>query len=71
MIKTDKMTDAGIKRLILITALETEVQGMIAENKGREQDGLAMAYDDTQFGYMADKMREIASAHDDQVMFEM
>ena len=33
------MTDAGIKRLILVTALETEVQGMIAENKGREQDG--------------------------------
>jgi hypothetical protein len=65
------MTDAGIKRLILVKALETEVQGMIAENKGREQDGLAMAYDTTNFGYMADKMREIANAHDDQVTFNM
>lgn len=65
------MTDAGIKRLILLTALETEVQGMIAENKQREADGLALAYDNKQFVYMADQMREIANAHDDQVMFNM
>ncbi len=65
------MTEAGIKRLILVTALETEVQGMIAENKQREADGLALAYDNKQFIYMADKMREIANAHDDQVMFNM
>ena len=71
LLNLEKMTDAGVKRLILVTALETEVQGMIAENKGREQDGLAMAYDNKQFGYMADQMREIANAHDDQVMLEM
>ena len=65
------MTEAGIKRLILVTALETEVQGMIAENKQREADGLALAYDNKQFIYMADQMREIANAHDDQVMFNM
>jgi len=65
------MTDAGVKRLILVTALETEIQGMIAENKGRELDGLSMAYDNMSFGYMADHMREIANAHDDQVMLEM
>lgn len=65
------MTDAGIKRLILVAALETEVQGMIAENKQREADGLALAYDNKQFIYMADQMREIANAHDDQVMFNM
>ncbi len=65
------MTDTGIKRLILVTALETEVQGMIAENKQREADGLALAYDNKQFIYMAYQMREIANAHDDQVMFNM
>ena len=65
------MTDAGIKRLILVIALGTEVQGMIAENKQREVNGLALAYDNNQFIYMADKMREIANAHDDQVMFNM
>ena len=65
------MTDAGIKRMILVTALETEVQGMISENKSREQDGLALAYDNKQFCYMADQMRDIANAHDDQVIFNM
>lgn len=65
------MTDAGIKRLILVTALETEVQGMIAENKKREDEGLAHAYSNEQFVYMAEQMREIANAHDDQVMSNM
>lgn len=67
-ITTKKMTDAGIKRLILVTALEAEVQGMIAENKKREDEGLAQAYGNEQFVYMAEQMREIANMHDDQVM---
>jgi len=62
------MTDAGVKRLILVTALEAEVQGMIAENAQRTDDGLAQAYDNAQFVYMAEQMREIANMHDDQVM---
>ena len=67
-ITTKKMTDAGVKRLILVTALETEVQGMIAENKKREDEGLTQAYDNGRFVYMAEQMREIANMHDDQVM---
>lgn len=62
------MTDAAVKRLILVTALETEVQEMIAENKKREDEGLAQAYDNEQFVYMAEQMREIANMHDDQIM---
>lgn len=62
------MTDAGVKRLILVTALETEVQGMIAENAKRADDGLAQAYDNSQFVYMAEQMREIANMNDDQIM---
>ena len=41
------MTDAGIKRLILVTALETEVQGMIAED-GKELYCKLNNYDKTQ-----------------------
>lgn len=67
-ITTKKMTDAGVKRLILVTSLETEVQGMIAENKKREDEGLAQAYGNDQFVYIAEQMREIANMHDDQVM---
>jgi hypothetical protein len=58
------MNEATVKRLILVTALETEVQGMIAENKQRELNGESLAYDNKQFIYMADKMREIANDHD-------
>ncbi len=65
------MTDASVKRLILVTALETEVQGMIAENKKREQEGWGIIFNNVQFCYMAEKMRELANAHDDQVLFEM
>ena len=62
------MTDAGVKKLILVTALETEVQGMIVENAQRAEEGLAQAYDNAQFMYMAEQMREIAYMHDDEVM---
>ena len=65
------MTEATAKRLILVTALETEVQGMIAENKQRELNGESLSYDDKQFIYMAEQIREIANAHDDQVLFNM
>lgn len=43
-------------------------KGMIAENKKREDEGLAQAYGNDQFVYMAEQMREIANMHDDQVM---
>ena len=65
------MTDTGVKRMILLAALEAEVQGMIAENKGREQDGLSMSYGSKQFGHMADEMRTIAAASDEQVMLNI
>jgi hypothetical protein len=62
------MTDSGIKRLILVSALEAEMQGMIAENKNREVLGLAMAYDCDAFLDISVKMEEIAHMHDDQIL---
>ena len=62
------MTDAGIKRLILVSALEAEMQGMIAENKNREVQGLAMAYDCDAFYDISARMEEIAHKHDDEIM---
>ena len=35
------MTDRGINKLILASALDAEMQGMIAENKTREINGSA------------------------------
>lgn len=62
------MTDAGIKRLILVRALEAEMQGMIAENKNRELQGLAMAYDCDAFFAISARMEEIANKPDDAIM---
>ena len=62
------MTDAGVKRLILVSALEAEMQGMIADNKQREQDGLSLAYEGKDFSYIAQQMEEIAHKHDDEIM---
>jgi len=67
-IKTNKMTDAGVKRLILVSALEVEVQGMIADNMQREQRGLSLTYGGKDFDYMAEQMREVANMHDDQII---
>lgn len=62
-----EMTDAGVKRLILVSALEAEMQGMIAENKQREIEDKSMAYTDESFATLAEQMREIAYKHDEQL----
>lgn len=62
------MTDAGVKRIILVSALEAEMQGMIADNKQREQEGLSLAYDGKAFNCIAEQVREIANMHDDQIL---
>ena len=61
------MTDSGVKRLILVTALEADIQGMIAENKQREQEGLSLAYNENDFSGIANQMREIAEKHSHQL----
>jgi hypothetical protein len=64
----ENMTDVGVKRLILVTALETEVQGMIAANEQNANEGFSQAYDKEHFDFIASKMLEIAHMNDDQVM---
>jgi len=51
------MTD--LQKIIEVSALETEVCGMVAENKQREIKGLSLAFDNRQFCYMADKIRKL------------
>lgn len=62
------MTDAGVKRLILVKALEAEIQGMIADNKQREAEGLVMAYTGLDFCDTADQIRDIATNKDVEIM---
>ena len=61
------MTESTAKRLILVTALEAEVQGMIAENKRKEQEGFPICYAEAEFYAIAEEIRLIANKHEDQL----
>jgi len=65
---TSKLTDTGIKRLILVTALEVEVEGMKADNEQRTNGGWAASYGEAQFDYVATQIREIANMSDEEVL---
>ncbi len=59
----DKYT---IKQLIEVSALEAEMQGMIADNKQREIEGSSMAYKGAEFAYLAKQMRDISTKYDNE-----
>lgn len=52
---------ANLEVRILLEALISEREGMVAENKIRESQGYAMAYDDTAFCRNAEEMRKLVS----------
>ena len=58
------MTSADIKRLGLILAVRTEIEGMKAENL---QHPLSQPYGEYDFKLKADKIVEIVNKHDDQL----
>ena len=61
------MNEYDVKRLGLILALQAEIEGMKVENLVREQDNLAVAYDNSQFQHMAEQLRELSYAHNEQL----
>lgn len=52
---------ANLEVRILLEALISEREGMVAENKIRESRGYAMAYDDAAFCGNAEGMRKLVS----------
>lgn len=58
-----------INQLIEVSALEAEVQGMVADNTQREIEGLSMAYTSADFFEVADQMRKVATKHDNESMY--
>lgn len=55
------MDEKTMKQLIEVSALEAELQGMIAENKIREMNGNCLAYGEGDFQYIAHRMREVTN----------
>lgn len=55
------------KRLALILAVQAEIEGMKSENLLREQKNESPAYGETQFHDMAEQLRSLAYAHNEQL----
>lgn len=62
------MTEATVKRYGLLLALQTEVEGMKVFNKERMTNGEPPGYNEQHFNHMAEQMRNITHAHDDQIL---
>ena len=61
------MTDASVKRLALILAVQAEIEGMKAANMDRDYPAESVAYDDAAFQAKAEELRNLAYGHDEQV----
>jgi hypothetical protein len=61
------MNSYDVKRLALVLAIQAEIEGMKAENKNREQLNHSMAYTEHDFNNQAERLRELAYAHDEQL----
>lgn len=61
------MTEYDVKRLALVLALQSEIEGMKAENACREMEGHSLSYNEGHFQEMAEKLRIVAYSHDHQL----
>lgn len=61
------MNEYDVKRLALVLALQAEIEGMKAFNKERELNGASLGYSEADFGSMANQLRDLAYAHNEQL----
>lgn len=61
------MNEYDVKRLALVLALQAEIEGMKSENAARERQNYAVAYDESAFVEMAEKLRNLAYCHNEQL----
>ena len=57
----------NVKRLALILANQAEIDGMKAANTDREQRDLSLAYNEGDFQYAAETLRNLAYCHNEQL----
>lgn len=61
------METYDVRRLALVLAVQAEIDGMKAENKVRELNGMQLAYNDDSFNIKAEELRDLAHSHDNQL----
>ena len=65
--KTKDMTNYDVKRLALVLAIQSEIEGMKTENRQRELLQHSQAYTDSDFCERAEELRTLAHLHDEQL----
>ena len=61
------MNEYDVKRLALVLAVQAEIEGMKADNIQRESLELSMAYTSEDFEIQAERLRCLASHHNEQL----
>lgn len=61
------MNEYDVKRLALVLAVQAEIEGMKAENILREQNNESPAYGLKQFLELANRLNDLAYAHNEQL----
>lgn len=61
------MNEYDVKRLALVLALQAEIEGMKTENIARINQNYAIAYDEAAFQEMAERLRNVAYCHNEQL----
>lgn len=61
------MTQADVKRLALVLAVQAEIEGMKAENQYWKNNGGDPTHGESKFLDKASELRNLAYAHDDQL----
>ncbi len=61
------MNDYSVRRLALILAVQSEIEGMKYQNKIAELNNQMIIYDSDDFEAKATELRNLASAHDEQL----
>lgn len=62
------MEHYDVRRLALVLSVQAEVEGMKAENLAREQNNLAPAYGERVFNEKAQRLSDLAYAHNEQLI---
>jgi hypothetical protein len=61
------MNDYSVRRLALILAVQSEIEGMKSQNKIAELNNQMIIYDSDDFEAKAIELRNLAYAHDEQL----
>lgn len=62
------MNEYDVKRLALVLAVQAEIEGMKAQNASLTTQGHAPCYYEGSFQEKAEKLRDIAYAHNEQLL---